>query len=323
MRLRNETPFDVKIQIAAPRRERLASVIIKSTYDWRADGRATLAAEQMPLITRYLATVYGVFHGEMFFKKQGADVCVLGTVKRSKPVTQTRVHLAVGARRFTLDVWGDRVWQRAADGQLRPSAPVPFTEMPLSYERALGGHRRFEDGSEVLFANNPSGRGHYVREDQAENQPLPNLEVAGVAPLRTWSDVTPAAGWGPYPSFWGLRAAASVDVDVATQAVTQVRPSLFNHAHPDLVLDALPRGELIRLDALTEEPLQVRVPEPPAQVSVQVGSEWKSVAAPLDGVFLWCDDGKVVVTQRARFAYVASPEERREVRVNLNVEGWS
>jgi hypothetical protein len=53
MQVRNGTPFDVQVQIAAPRGERLASVIIKSTYDLRMDSGARLATEQMPLVTKY------------------------------------------------------------------------------------------------------------------------------------------------------------------------------------------------------------------------------------------------------------------------------
>jgi hypothetical protein len=322
MQLKNNTPFDVRVQIVAPRGERLASVIIKSTYDLLPGGGGKLASEQVPLITQLLPTTYGTFHNEIFFRKQGVDLCVLGTLKREQPVTRASVSLFVGQRRFGLDVHGDRFWVRDHTGRLTPSQTIPFREMALGYDRALGGHRQFEDGSEVLFGDNPSGRGYYTREDQAENQLLPNIFLESAAPLLTWQDTTPVAGWGPYPSFWGLRATASVDVDPHTQQLSGLRPSLFNHAHPDLVFDALPSGQTIRVDGLTDSSVYVRVPEPPASVTARVADQTSAVPAPIDGVFVWCDDAKLVLTQRARFAYDVHSEEHREVQVELHVTEW-
>lgn len=323
MQLRNGTPFDVQVQIAAPRGERLASVIIKSTYDLRAAGGGQLATEQLPLVTKYLPTTYGTFHGEIFFRKLGVDVCVLGTLERDRLITRASAFLHVGDQTFGLNVTGDRVWARRAGGPLVASDPVPFREMPIGYDRAMGGHQRFEDGSEVLFADNPSGRGYYEHEAQAEGRPLPNIEQVGMPPLRTFQDQTPVAGWGPYPSFWGLRARKSVAVDKATNKLQNVSPSLFNHAHPVLVFDSLPVGQQIRVEGLKARDVKVRVPPPPASVKAQVGGEMTPVPAPIDGVFLWCDDSKLVLTQRARFAYDVRTEEHREVRVDLAVSEWS
>lgn len=322
MQLLNGSPFDVKVQLAAPRGERLACVIIKSTYDLRADGGGQLATEQLPLITQYLPTTYGTFHGEVFFRKQGVDLCVMGTLERERLVTSASVFLHVGERQFGLSVTGDRVWVRAG-GQLVPSAPVPFRQMPLGYDRAFGGHRVFNDGTGVLFADNPTGRGYYEREEQAEEQPLPNIEQLGMPPLASWRDVTPVAGWGPYPSFWGLRARKSVELDKGTNEVRNISPTLFNHAHPVLVFDALPSELPIRVEGLTDRRLGLRVPTPPASVRAQVAGEIREVPAPIDGVFIWCDDKKLVLTQRARFAYDVQSEEHREVQVKLNLLEWS
>jgi hypothetical protein len=321
MQLQNHTPFDVKIQIVEPRRERLACVIIKSTYDMDQRGGGRLSSEQLPLVTRYAPTPYGVFHNEIFFRKEGVDLCVLGTLKRRQSVPQASVHLFVGRASFGLAVRGDRVWRRDAAGQLRPSAPEPFREMVLGYERAFGGHRSFGDGSEVLYADNPSGRGYYLREEQAADQQLPNIEPLDGPTLDRWHAATPVAGWGPYPSFWGLRAKGAVELN-DRQQIERVRPLLFNHAHPDLIFSSLETGQEIRVDGLKEDPLTLLVPAAPASVVVRVAGEEKRVPAPIDGVFLWCDDSKVVFTQRARFAYDVYPEEHRHVSVGLAVAEW-
>lgn len=327
MQLRNETPFDALVHVAAPKGDQVAVVIVKSTFDLDEIGRGTPAAEQMPIVPQPVETVYGIFHGEVFFRKQGVDLCVLGTVRRRHPVRSTSVSLMLGStRRWTLGVHGERRWQRSHHlrGRLLvPSHPTPFTEMPLGFDRAFGGNRQFLDGKVALFPDNPSGRGFFMTEDQAQDQALPNIERSDARPLASWSDTTAVAGWGPYPSFWGLRAASSVVVDPTTSKVRRVLPSLFNHAHPDLVLERPPIGETVRIEGLHEQPIQIRVPPEPARVRAQVGAYWVEVPAPVDGVFLWCDDRKLVVTQRGRFTYQFHPEEHREVFVLPNLERWS
>ena len=52
-----------------------------------------------------------------------------------------------------------------------------------------------------------------------------------------------------------------------------------------------------------------------APTKLQLGSETKLLPAPIDGVFLWADAAKVVITQRARFSYVFSPETVRRIKV--------
>lgn len=323
MQLRNESPFAAAIQVAQPRAERVAVVIVKSTFDLDAQGMGKLSSQQVPLVTRYLETEYGAFHGEAYFKKQGVDLCVMGTVRSHQPVRKLSVRLSLAERRWELAVHGNRTWQRSASGELTPSEPEPFTEMPLGYARAFGGHRTFDDGSAVLFSDNPSGRGYYQSEEQALGSPLPNIEAIGVEPLRRWSDETRVVGWGPYPSPWGLRARPSVEVNPETNKVKRVLPSLFNHAHPDLVLDAAPSGKELRVDGLRPQPVRVRIPRPPGSVRVRVGGEEIDVPAPIDGVFVWCDDEKLVLTQRARLAYALRAEEHREATVRVDPQAWS
>lgn len=62
-----------------------------------------------------------------------------------------------------LYIFGDRIW-----GLISPSDPAPFTEMPVSFERAFGGEG---------FAPNPVGRGYKpVNIDGKNVHLLPNVE---------------------------------------------------------------------------------------------------------------------------------------------------
>lgn len=136
------------------------------------------------------------------------EVVVVGSAyaEPGRPVTRTTVRFAV-QRASTmlinkrLEIIGDR---RAAPGG-SSTEPVPFEEMPLSYERALGG---------MASRENPVGKGMAVEADGL--LALPNIELPG------GRGVTPA-GLGPIPSAWPARqkrrgsmgwAAANRDLDV-------------------------------------------------------------------------------------------------------------
>ena len=93
MHLDNQTPFDVKFQLAerSPRRDTKQSerraeycvgVVVKSTFEMGVEGAIGPPADEgMPIVTTYLETPFGDFHSELFFKKKGVDLCVLGNVK--------------------------------------------------------------------------------------------------------------------------------------------------------------------------------------------------------------------------------------------------
>lgn len=319
MLLVNETPFHVIHQVADLLDVRLAAVVIvKSTFDLCGGDRLLSSAEQVPLVADIAETPFGVFHGEHYFKKRGADLCVLGSVRRQEPVTSAHVRLRVGPSwAQELLVVGDRVWlPGASPGELRAGPPRPFTQLPLGYEYAYGGAAEY-NGEAAPYPENPVGRGFYHEAAQAEGKPLPNIEGAAGPPVRTWADRPPVAGWGPYPSYWGLRAATCVEVDRERSVVTRIDPGVNNHAHPDLVFDALPPRCPIRIEGLHDAPIAFTMPEPPAAVEIVLGGVSGPVPAPIDGVFVWADAGKVVFTQRARFDYEFRPEEVRRVAVKM------
>lgn len=315
MQLVNDSPFEAIFQMADLLEPSLpAVVIVKSTFDLSPGGALSPSREPMPFVLDRLETPFGEIHGELFFKKEGADICVLGTVRRREPVLQTTVRLAVGDRQHVLSVTGDRVWvPRNRMDDLVPSRPNPFTEMPLSYHYAFGGAVVY-NGAPTGWADNPIGMGYYLEPKQAEGNKLPNIEDP-TAPARRWDDRPKVAGWAPYPMYWGLRAIPNVQVDPERYSVEQVRPGVFNHAHPDLVLDQIVPGTGVRIQGLGEQPIEFRIPKPPAHVAVTIGARTFDVAAPIDGVFVWADASKLVVTQRARFEYTFVHEEIRRAVV--------
>lgn len=317
MDILNSSGFEMEVARTDLGQGEVVSVaIVKATFDVDANGGLKPSSEPMPLVKQALETPFGVFHSEYFFKKQGVDLCVLGTLQRAKPVAEARVRMMCGDRTWELSVHGDRRWIRARPDRLTPSRPQPFTTMPLGYSKAFGGQIPFADMS-VGYPPNPQGRGYYRTIKEAENQPLPNIEDAHWPGAPYWvPDEVPPPGWGPYPNFWAMRAKAGVIVDAKTGALQSVQPALFNHAHPDLVLNAITAGDWIVIDGMLEKRVQVRIPGPPAAIEFALGGEARAVEAPIDGVFFWVDARKLVITQRGRFQYGVRAEQLREVRVS-------
>lgn len=115
--------------------------------------------------------------------------------------TACAVRVQLGAVDKTLYAIGDRTFQRGV-----PTEPVPFTEMPIVWERAFGGPG---------FALNPVGKGAQpIQTDAGEIHPLPNIELPGQ--LITSPDDRPApAGFGPIDLLWPQRYAKIGTYDAA------------------------------------------------------------------------------------------------------------
>ncbi len=125
--------------------------------------------------------------------KHRGEVLVSGKAftKDGVPAPATSVRLRIASVDKELHVVGDRVWQAGG-----ASEPVPFTEMPITWERAFGGEG---------FAENPTGRGARPAEVNGRKvHPLPNIESPG-ARVRSPADRPPPAGLGPLDPTWPKR----------------------------------------------------------------------------------------------------------------------
>jgi hypothetical protein len=312
MHLRNETRWPAMLQQAdfgTP--TRYAVVISKQTYLRQPDGALAPVEDPMPITGDPVETSYGTLNGDIFLRKEGADLCVLGSVRRKRKHAELAVTVACQQFRHTLRVSGDRAWLPTADKRkLVPSAPVPFDEMELSYRRAYGGVARAE-GMEAPNPDNPIGRGYHTTRDEAVGKLLPNIESAAARPIRAWEDRPAPAGWGPYFMSWGLRASDAVKADPKTGTLLSISPKVFNNAHPELVLRQIDPGSRIVLDGVRDQPWTVDLPRALGRVSVVVGLQTFEATSRIDGVFVWLDTDRVVVTQRANFRYAF---EREQVR---------
>lgn len=125
------------------------------------------------------------------FKKARGTFAVVGNAfsQGGRAITGLEVRVRFASLEKGLHVHGDRYWELGASGW-RPSAPVPFTSMPVGLAQAFGG-----DG----WPSNPIGRGYYANADDANGMLLPNVELPG-AGVRAPQDRPLPATFHPLPA---------------------------------------------------------------------------------------------------------------------------
>ena len=199
-----------------PSGRELLVVVIKGTFVLPKAGEAVrLADEQWPLIMADTFTGKPGFSApvqEVDFapRKHRCDVLLTGHARApaGKQLMRMRASLRVGPMEKAFEVVGDRVWQAGLTG-IRASDPLPFTEMPVSYDRAFGGaDRRSEDETEHdAYLPNPVGRGwhKHLKNEWVDGAPLPNIEAIGEAVSFPTDKRLPVA-LGPLGRGWPQRA---------------------------------------------------------------------------------------------------------------------
>ncbi len=137
---------------------------------------------------------------DMAMPKPKGEVLVWGRcfTPDGKARGASRVVLQTGTVEKTLDVFGNRYWKKAAGIGYNISRPEPFTEIPLTYERAFGGK---------TYEKNPVGRGvsPVTTATGREQHPLPNIEDPKHR-VGSPSDKPDPAGFGPIHYLWPQRS---------------------------------------------------------------------------------------------------------------------
>lgn len=222
--LNNRTPF------AAERgwvRDRDGSeiwiVAVKCTFDLHPDGTTEVAAQQPPVtIAPELINPKSPdksslrYESDLVRTKLTTDIVLHGhaCAPEGTPVTSLDVGFRIGDLTKRLHVSGDRYW---LDGV--PSAPAPFTRMPLVYERAYGGfdQHSIQTDTPGWEVRNPAGTGYALSAASANKQRLPNIEYCD-DPVTSLRQRPRPAAFGPIPPHWPPRATHAGTYDDAWQA---------------------------------------------------------------------------------------------------------
>lgn len=289
-------------------------VVVKGTFQTGSRGRMTLAANQKSLV--YTDEHYGEpgsspirYECDFALLKQLTDVLVVGkaVAPQGQRVTELLVRLEVQGRAKDILVVGERRWLRTL-GSIHPSNPVPFTELPLTYDRAFGGQDDSRGPDFVAVEQrNLTGVGFHPHRDKkdVEGRPLPNLEHPKKR-LTSYRAVAEPVGFGCIGRNWKPRAAYAGTYD--QRWLDEVAPFLpadfdnryFQSAPADQQFPLFRGGEVIRCVHMAAHPVvEYRIPS--LQLPVSFGfkkGEVKSFGV-LDTIVLEPHQGFATLTWRA------------------------
>jgi hypothetical protein len=224
----------------------VALIVAKATYDVDAWGKVTLAENQAPI--RFSDDYYGRpndssvrYASDLALYKPSADVVINGTARSpmGRKVEQLLITVRIGSALKQLLVTGDRHW----DG-LTTTRPLPFSEMPVIYERAI--HDKC----------NPVGVGWWLDRSNSTRSQLPNIELFGQQ-ISTRTDRPASGGLGAIAPHWWSRARYAGTYDSAWQQDRlPFLPKDFDHRFFQSAAEGMriptPRGgEVVELTNLT------------------------------------------------------------------------
>jgi len=322
MELVNATEFSAGfVNTVISEDDLMAAVVCKPAFRIEGESLVPDLSDPWPIGPKPVATDFGEIDGELPFIKGGVDFLYLGSVHapdgRAIDPLDVMFQVGTGFRRW-IRVFGDRSWQRV-NGSLVPTDPLPFTSMPLRYERAFGGECEVEAGI-MPWPTNPVGTGFYMLEWQAEGNPLPNIEDPDQG-IRSWEDRPDPIGSGPYPLKWGLRQVNGVEIDDSDPEhprISRILPTYFNNAHPSFIVpDPVEPGATVTIShARMEGPLSFKLPELELHAHVQLEHRHWLFPMHLDQIVVMGDEARVLLSYRVCFTYKIVPLERRAVTIH-------
>ncbi|MEM9454579.1 MAG: DUF2169 domain-containing protein [Myxococcota bacterium] len=250
-------------------------VVVKGTFDTDPHGHMKLAREQAPLV--YADDHYGdpetssIRYGSDFpLYKPYAEVSVVGFAvpPNGQKATRLGVRLEVEGKAKDISVVGDRRWARTGMGFVA-SDPVPFREMPLTYERAFGGTDDTKGKMNVAVEHrNLAGVGFNPHRPRSavDGLPLPNLEHPK-DPLTSVRDRVEPVGLGVLGRHWKQRVGFAGTYDQKwLDEICPFLPADFDSRYcmgtaQDQWFPFFKGGELIRCVHMAIEPVvQYRLP---------------------------------------------------------------
>jgi hypothetical protein len=236
------------------------------------------------------------------------------------------VTFRVGPAVKQVRVTGDRVWVRTM-GSVRATEPLPFSRMPLCYERAFGGWDRSspDPASHTFHPRNPVGTG--FRSPQSpfeEGLRLPNLEDPADL-LTRLGDVVRPAGFGFLSPDWQPRLALAGTFDERWQKERMpLYPAdfdrrFFNAGSPGLVTATHLRGD---------EPVLVENASPLGRLSFRLPGERApgcrvrllygptvDVQLALDTVIVDTDASRLTILYRGHVALRRGAQDVRSIQL--------
>jgi len=312
----------------------LGAVIARPTFRVEDERLVPTPDRPWPIDPAPKETPYGTFPGDTPFLSGGIDLFVVGNAYQpaGRPEPELRVDIRVGeAFNQAVRVVGDRTWKAIpktsmfgdTSVELRATAPEPFVSMPLGYDRAFGGAAKAEN-LDYSYPSNPGGKGLYLSAEQAENQPLPNLEDYD-DPIATFEDRPEPVGTAPYPTDGSLRPLNALDLETDEEhpentRIRRIKPLFFNGAHPRMILrpDQTPgAGETVEVTHVRPDGgLKFSMPDVALHAHVQLEDRNHLFPLHLDQIGILAEEESVFLSYRVTFRYRFTAMERRRTTLH-------
>jgi len=346
MILVNSTSLPAKVATSRlfPATDRIGTLVAKATFRIEPGGPQLERQDPYPIWTDDQPTALGLLPRDDVPRRDPVFEVILLGVAHAPPGAQVpdrNVALAVGEERRELLVVGDRVWEERG-GALRPSAPLRFSRMPLTWERAFGGSCEVEvDDGAFLTVSDPRNAGGCgfdpgpAARDLAkalrspdgyplfhQTRRLPNVEDPA-APVRAWDDAPAPVCWATVPPQSAIQAERSVaHIEEAGAAPVEMLESAYHRAPPAWVIGVPPSGAQVALHGLSPEGEIVSFALPALRVFadyvVGLRTGTRELAPQL--LVLLPEERRFYIVYRHSFMF-AYPSGERSMRLRV-ADGW-
>ena len=311
MELENRTPYPAALFRGCIDEERIgASLVVRRTFDLVAGYLVRASEEVWPVSGGPWDSPAGPMAGDDLFYRGGVDLFAFGSARSAKPVPRVDVTVEAGKEfKYSVAVFGERVWTKVADGSVVPGAPKPFTEMPLTMANAYGGKDEWDE-LPVPYPPNGAGKGYAIDAASALGKACANIENPK-APLKKFGEHPEPVGVAAPPYPYAPRVLRTVEY-YPNGVMKKLDPKFFNAAFPDMVATELAVGDRVKITGMSERPIGFEVPPSDVQMRLQLGETIHDAIPQLDQVGVEVDRGRVFVTYRHAFRYkVVFFEKRR------------
>lgn len=309
-------------------------VVAKGTFGIpdHPDLEPQLLEEQVPLVMTDIFTGEPGFSAPLYEidyspRKPRCDVLLNGSAYApgGRPATKVQVTMQVGSLTKSFNVFGKRVWQ-SSTLSMSPSAPEPFTVMPISYGNAFGGiDKPGEDpNSHVWYPLNPAGVGYHPKTPPKAfvGKPLPNTEEISNPVSRPDGSYKPMA-FGPLGRSWQPRIKWGGTYD--KKWIDEKLPFLpddfddryFQCAAEDQQTEYLDGGEEVILTNLTKRgrtAFKLPVLKEPFDLSYKKG-EQRRIGGTIDTLVLEPDLARFTLSLRLSFPLRRNLHEISQIAV--------
>ncbi|MCP4117538.1 MAG: DUF2169 domain-containing protein [Desulfobacteraceae bacterium] len=342
MRLEHITAMEAGYTMGMqPDGRELLVVCVKGTFTIPENGgEPELAKEQVPLFeadefTGEPGLSAPLYESDYAPRKPFCDVLLNGSAHApdGQPARIVPVSLQVGPISKTFNVVGHRVWKNGFLS-FKPGKPLPFTQMPISYDTAFGGVDSNHENPKkhTAWMQNPVGVGFHtiLKSAFVKDTPLANTEERGKPVLKPNGKYRPMS-FGPVGRGWQPRSALAGTYDQDwMDYVFPFLPADFNDAYfqaapKDQQMPYPREGETVGLLNLTPEGRTIfRLPAKNIMVTFFLkNGEEKDIPAMPDTIMLETDKKIFTLTWRAslplkknmfevELALIAESEEEKE-----------